>query len=213
VIKEKKIKLYKQQNAMDCGPTCLKMVLQHFGKKISIQILRDLCHTNREGSSIKSIVIASEELGLNSIGIKCNIGSKNNSDIPNLEDLQLPLIAHWKKHHFVVIYKSANNKFHIADPAVGKLILTKQDVEKHLLANNEYGKVIVFEPTEKLYSNENSYFNNQSIINKIELLKGLVSENKKSFSILFVLLLIQLLIQLTSPFLTQITFDSGILKR
>ena len=78
---------------------------------------------------------------------------------------------------------------------------------------NDYGKVIIFEPTNKFFSKENAFFNNQSIFNKIGLLKDLILENKNSFSLLILLLVFQLAIQLTSPFLTQITFDSGIISK
>jgi ATP-binding cassette subfamily B protein len=210
---ETRFKIYKQQNAVDCGPTCLKMVVKQFGKNISIQLLRDLCHTTREGSSIKSIINASEELGIKTIALKSMLDNgKSHNSIPVLKELPFPLIAHWKKNHFVVIYKYQNDKYYIADPALGKLILSQQDVKKHLCVSNDYGKVIIFEITNKFSSNKNSFFNNQSIANKLDLLKGLVLANRNSFLILLLLMIFQLAIQLTSPYLTQLTFDSGILQ-
>lgn len=32
---------YKQPDAMDCGPTCVRMVAKHYGKNISLQTLRE----------------------------------------------------------------------------------------------------------------------------------------------------------------------------
>ena len=40
---------YKQHDAMDCGPTCLKMVAEHYGQNYPITHLRSLSHLSREG--------------------------------------------------------------------------------------------------------------------------------------------------------------------
>ena len=42
---------FKQQDAMDCGPTCLRMVAKHYGKNIAIQELRKLAEVSKEGVS------------------------------------------------------------------------------------------------------------------------------------------------------------------
>ncbi|PWL30195.1 cysteine peptidase family C39 domain-containing protein [uncultured Roseivirga sp.] len=34
--------MFKQLDVMDCGPTCLKLVAQHYGKTYSIPKLREL---------------------------------------------------------------------------------------------------------------------------------------------------------------------------
>ncbi|WP_366143799.1 cysteine peptidase family C39 domain-containing protein, partial [uncultured Alistipes sp.] len=35
---------YKQLDAMDCGPTSLRIVAQHYGRHYSLQSLRERCH-------------------------------------------------------------------------------------------------------------------------------------------------------------------------
>ena len=47
---------YRQLDAMDCGPTCLKIIAQYYGKNYSLQMLRDKCHINREGVSLGSVL-------------------------------------------------------------------------------------------------------------------------------------------------------------
>jgi ATP-binding cassette subfamily B protein len=54
---------FKQPDHMDCGPTCLRMVAKHYGRTVSLQKLRDLSETTREGSSLKNIADAAERLG------------------------------------------------------------------------------------------------------------------------------------------------------
>jgi ATP-binding cassette subfamily B protein len=51
-------KLYLQQDKMDCGPTCLRMVAAHYGRSFSLQKLRTLAEFSREGVSLLGIADA-----------------------------------------------------------------------------------------------------------------------------------------------------------
>lgn len=42
---------YHQLDAMDCGPTCLRMIAKHYGKHYSLETLRQKCFIGREGVS------------------------------------------------------------------------------------------------------------------------------------------------------------------
>jgi len=53
---------YNQHDAMDCGPTCLRMVAKHHGKSFSIQSLRDSSYLSREGVSLFGISKAAESI-------------------------------------------------------------------------------------------------------------------------------------------------------
>lgn len=39
--------------------------------------------------------------------------------------MSFPCIVHWKKSHFVVVYKINKGKIFVADPAFGKIAYTK----------------------------------------------------------------------------------------
>jgi ATP-binding cassette subfamily B protein len=79
---------YKQPDAKDCGPTCLRIIAKHYGRRISIQQLRQSAETTREGSSLKGLSDAAEHIGFRSLGIK--------TDFNQLRDeVPLPAIAHW----------------------------------------------------------------------------------------------------------------------
>lgn len=45
-------RFYKQPDAMDCGPTCLRMVSKHYGKNISLQTLREKTQIGKEGVNL-----------------------------------------------------------------------------------------------------------------------------------------------------------------
>jgi ATP-binding cassette subfamily B protein len=40
---------YKQHDAMDCGPTCLRMIAKHYGRSYSLEYLRNQAFLTREG--------------------------------------------------------------------------------------------------------------------------------------------------------------------
>lgn len=62
----KKFPHYKQSEKKDCGPTCLKIIIKHFGKLISVQELRKLTETKRTGSSLLGLSKAAEKIGFRS---------------------------------------------------------------------------------------------------------------------------------------------------
>lgn len=52
---------YKQPDSKDCGATCLKIILKHFGRTLNIQTLRELSETTREGSNLLTLSDAAEK--------------------------------------------------------------------------------------------------------------------------------------------------------
>ena len=44
-----------QLDAMDCGPTCLRMIAKFYGKNYSLRSLRTKCHITRAGVSMLGI--------------------------------------------------------------------------------------------------------------------------------------------------------------
>lgn len=61
---------HRQFDAMDCGPTCLRMIAQFYGKSYSLQYLREKCYLDREGVSLKGISEAAESIGFRSLAVK-----------------------------------------------------------------------------------------------------------------------------------------------
>ena len=61
---------YKQRDAMDCGPTCLRMVAKHHGRGLSIQKLREATQIGKEGVSLLGISEAAESIGFKTLAVK-----------------------------------------------------------------------------------------------------------------------------------------------
>lgn len=45
----KRFPFYRQLDAMDCGPSCLRMIAKFYGKSFSVQQLRDQSFIQRTG--------------------------------------------------------------------------------------------------------------------------------------------------------------------
>ncbi len=84
----KKIILYLQNNQMDCGPTCIQMIAKHYGKKISLNNLRNNAEYNKEGVTILGISQAAEKIGLKSLAVRILYPQL-------LQEASLPCILHW----------------------------------------------------------------------------------------------------------------------
>lgn len=84
---KKKFPFYKQPDSKDCGPTCLRIISKFYGKNLSLQDIRDLSETTREGSSLMGLSEAAEKIGFRTVGAQV--------DYLTLEQLPLPCIAYW----------------------------------------------------------------------------------------------------------------------
>lgn len=208
----KSFPFYKQYDSNDCGPTSIKIICSFYKKPISIQVLRNLCNIDREGVSIKALNNTCEKIGFTSKAIKFTV-KKENDNIPSLEELPLPAIAYWNANHFVVIYKVASNKVYLSDPARGKTSLSIRDARKFLYTNNNYGKIILLEPNNYFYNSNNQYVANHNISKKKNFITTHLLKSKSSFKYLFLLIFGQLIFQSITPFLTQETFDKGIIGK
>ena len=126
----KRFPLYTQHDAMDCGPTCLRMVAAYYGQRYSSQYLRKKCFISRQGVSLLGISEAAERIGLHTIGVQLPLERL-------VEDVSLPCIIHWNKAHFVVLCGFKGNKAYINDPAKGFMKVKMEDFENLNKYSNE----------------------------------------------------------------------------
>ena len=89
------IALVQQIDEADCGAASLAMICRHFGRKVSLARIRQLCHTARDGTSLKALTHAATELGLASRALKVSLR--------NLPQMPLPAIVHWQGNHWMVL--------------------------------------------------------------------------------------------------------------
>lgn len=194
---------YKQFDAMDCGPTCLRMIAKHYGRNYKQQTLNKMCGINREGVSLLGISEAAEKIGFRTVGAKINS--------EQLSKVELPCILHWRQYHFVVLYKIKNKKYFLADPAAGLITLAENDFNRDWQGNKENleGIALLLAPTPQFYEQENE---KGTKVRWQFLLHYLVTYRKLVIQLLFGMGIGSLL-QLITPFLTQSVVDIGINTR
>ena len=95
-----------QPDAMDCGPACLAMIAEHYGKRYTLEYLRDNCFIGRDGVSLLGISKAAENIGFKTVGGRITFEKL-------AEKALLPCIVHWNQEHFVVVYKEKRNNYKI----------------------------------------------------------------------------------------------------
>jgi ATP-binding cassette subfamily B protein len=107
------ISLIQQIDEADCGAASLAMICRHFGRKVSLARIRQLCHTAQDGTTLKGITHAATELGLAARALKVSLR--------NLPRLPLPAIIHWQGNHWMVLIDVTPKLVRVADPASGTL--------------------------------------------------------------------------------------------
>lgn len=200
-----KFPFYKQANLKDCGPTCLKIIAKHFGKKIPIQYLRKLAETTRAGSDLLGLSEAAEKLGFHTLGIQL--------DFEKLLEAPLPCILHWNKEHFVVLYKIKNEKIFISDPGHGLLKYTLSEFLKLWIGHNsntatKEGIALLVQPTPRFYARTEEVGQEENF--DFRFISKYLLKYKQFIFQLVIGLVAGSLLQLMVPFLTQSIVDVGI---
>jgi len=202
-----------QPDAMDCGPVSLKMIAKYYGKEFSLDKLRQLTFTVKDGVSLFAISETAEQIGFKTVGGKLTFEKLE-------KEALLPCIVHWNQEHFVVVYKiKSKNLFrnhsiiYVADPAHGKVKYTEQEFKEHWISTKsgeqEKGVVLLLEPTQAFYKQENDKTDTKSL----KFLFSYFYKYKRFFGQLIIGLLLGSLFQLIFPFLTQSIVDTGIANK
>ncbi len=194
---------YNQIDAMDCGPTCLRMIAKHYGRNYSLAKLRELCHISKQGVSLLGISEAAEQIGFRTLSIKTNYSQM-------LEDALLPFIAHWNQNHFVVVYKMTTTHVWIADPASDQHKLKKEDFLKSwasdIVNGTDHGIVLLLETTPGFKELEEEKIDRKGFA----YLFKYIWQYKSLLVQIFLGFLLGSIFQLIFPFLTQSIVDVGI---
>ncbi len=124
-----------QQEAVECGATCLAMILAYHGRWVSPEELRELCGVSRDGTQSSSILRAARSFGMTAKGF-----SKGPAD---LTSLPMPMILFWNFNHFVVLESISERGAWINDPATGPRWVSSEELDTAFT-----GVVLAFQPTE-----------------------------------------------------------------
>jgi len=199
-----KFQHYKQLDAMDCGPTCLRMIAKNYGRDFNIQYLRKQSYISRRGVSLLGISEAAEHIGFRTMAIKVPLFSDEIE--AGLSDAPLPCIIHWRQNHFIVIYKITKKNIWIADPADNKFKLGISTFKQHWISDKNKGVALLLEPSPDFYTHEGEKVNTTGFRFLFRYLKPY----RKLIIQLVLGLMLGSVFQLIFPFLTQSVVDVGI---
>ena len=224
---------YTQLDAMDCGPTSLRIVAQFYGRHYSLQNLRERCHITREGVSLLGISDAAESIGFRTTGVKITWHQLR-------DEANLPCIVHWNQQHFVVVYRIARKRgkwwVYVSDPASGLLKYTEEQFLKAWIQSRELpnrtesaarpqqevpslasadflagpangkGIALLLEPTPQFYKEKGD----EDKRLKLGYLLQYLRPYKNYLAQLVLAMLTASILSLILPFLTQSVVDKGI---
>ena len=212
---------YRQLDAMDCGPTCLRMIAKYYGRTYTLQSLREKSFITRAGVSMLGISEAAESIGFRTTGVKITLDQLKN-------EVPLPCILHWNQNHFVVLHGLSSRPhrkkgsffpsfggtekgFRIADPASTLVTFTEEEFKRCWIStkseDRDTGTALLLEPGPDFYAMEDE---------KQERKKGLsfffryLNPFKKQLLQLVLSMITASILQLIMPFLTQSLVDTGI---
>ena len=209
-------KIYEQLDAVDCGPTCLRMVFAHYGKRFSLDFLRDQCYLHRMGVSMLNLSKAAENLGCQTL-----LGRMSMAQLTR--EAPLPAIVHWNQEHFVVLYKisrapwwqrwwwgARSPVYHIADPAHGKARLEASAfADSWCGAGKEKGIALLLEPGEQFFAQPEDAPASKGL----GFLYRYLLPYGPALGLVAFGMVLTTAISLLFPFLTQYMVDAGIGRR
>lgn len=214
---KKRFKLVYQYDIMDCGPACLKMISQYYGKHFGFEYLRDICYLSREGVSLLSLNDAAESLKYHTLMLKLTYDK--------LKQCPTPCILHWFQTHYIVlidIRPSANifkriwyrirgkelpDVIRIADPAKGIFKLDKESFLKNWVSTSDNkGIALMLEPTPEFFDAEEHKDKKKGFGFLIRHLRP----HKRLLGQMLLGMLVLSIINLVFPFLTQALIDKGV---
>ncbi|HEY6978768.1 MAG TPA: peptidase domain-containing ABC transporter [Chitinophagaceae bacterium] len=203
-IFKRKFPFREQLDAQDCGPSCIRMIANHYGKNFSLEFFKENCSMFRQGISLAGLSEMAEKTGFRTLYVKVNFEKM-------VEKAPLPAVAHWDQDHFIVVYKIKNNKVYVADPAFGLITYTRKEFlsgwANSMKNGEEEGILLLLQPTPELFEREDARKQNKA---SFAFLTRYLLQYKRYVIQLCLALLFGSVFQLIFPFLTQFIVDYGI---
>ena len=140
------IPFIQQMEISDCGAACLAMTLAFHGKVVSLDELRAVTATGRDGIDALAMVAAAQHYGLRARGVRV--------EPDELKLLAEASILHWEFNHFVVLESVKKDVVVVMDPAVGRRSIPIEEFGRSFT-----GVAVEFEETEEFERSKESRAN------------------------------------------------------
>lgn len=120
-----------QMNQTECGLCVATMLMEFYGVKVNLHDITSRFSVGRDGTSLADIRKIFNYYHFDSNLYEIDGG------FYRLTNLALPCIAYHLRGHFIVIESIKNDDVTILDPAIGRLIISKEELE------NDYKNIIL----------------------------------------------------------------------
>lgn len=135
-----------QRDQSDCGVACLASLVKYFGGEISLEKLREISGTSKQGTTLLGLYQAANQIGLDAEGFE--------AELDHLKSLEHPAILHvildGKLQHYLILIDFRDGLFLVSDPARGLLQLTVTELESIWQSR----ALLLVKPTDKLEQRE-----------------------------------------------------------
>jgi ABC-type bacteriocin/lantibiotic exporter with double-glycine peptidase domain len=184
---------HRQHDQSDCGVACLQSVISFYGGTKSLEHLRELSGTSKQGTTLLGLYQAAQKCGFQAQGLE--------SGLEWLKTIEQPVILHVVVdkylQHYLVCYGYENGQFAIGDPAKGITTFSEEELNKiwqskALLKLKPTGD---FEKTKDIRRGKYSWF------------RELIKEDSGLLSIIFFLSLIISILGMTMAIYSQKLID------
>ena len=186
-----------QMEATECGAAALGMVLAHYGLWIPLELLRQECGVNRDGSKASCVLRAARARHCKADGYRWTA-----SDILKLIPAKpFPLIIHWEFNHFVVLEGIQNGVCYLNDPGMGRRTVPFEEFR-----TSYTGVALRIEPGEGFVKEGKRY-------NVFADIWAKLREDKWAATFILILELCAIIPGLASPVMSQIFMDDILTRK
>ena len=130
------VPLVEQGEHSECGLACAAMLLLAYGRRTSLEDLRNRYGVPRGGMSMQDIVTVLTDFRVSCRGMVSPATVEGTDRLTPgvlraMKSLAVPVIMFWDQQHFVVLESYRFGRFRILDPAKGRLALTDEEFVAH----------------------------------------------------------------------------------
>ncbi len=186
-----------QMEATECGAAALGMVLAHYGLWVPLELLRQECGVNRDGSKASCVLRAARARHCNAVGYRWTV----NDILKLIPDKPFPLIIHWEFNHFVVLEGIKDGICYLNDPGMGRRTVPLEEFR-----TSYTGVALRVRPGEGFVKEGKRY-------NVFADIWAKLKEDKWAATFIFILELCAIIPGLASPVMSQIFMDDILTRK
>lgn len=123
-MKRVKLPEFLQMENAECGAASLKIMLEHFGSKITIDTSKKAIGIGRDGSTARELINAAAGFGLSLVPAKVTFEEIKSSVKP-------PYILFWDSCHWLTVEGFSEGFLYVSDPAKGNVRYREEEAREN----------------------------------------------------------------------------------